>query len=86
VPTRGNPYVALIPTFDIEGLEQKSTTKNQPGTIDAVNWYEELQTWFNSLGRQPSDQELQEQWEKITGKTLNAKGIALLQEKLAGKT
>lgn len=75
VPTRSNPFVALIPEFDIEGLEQKQAP--QEG-----DWYEEVKRWANKLERKPTHQELKDEWLKLTGQELNEKGVQLLMENL----
>ncbi|MFN6501336.1 MAG: hypothetical protein RMX65_030685 [Nostoc sp. DedQUE01] len=86
IPTRGNPFIALIPEFDIQGMEQKqhpldeSSADNSIG-VD-VDWYEEIQLWVQQLGRKPSSQEIKLKWQELTGQELNAKGVTLLLENL----
>lgn len=87
VPTRGNPYVALIPTFDIDSLEQESPEENtpQPESKDTVNWYEILTNWVRKLGRNPTDDELKTVWQELMNQTLNDDGVMLLRENLGLK-
>ncbi len=83
VPTRGNPYVALIPTFDIDELEQESSSEPFQGEPkDTTNWYEVLVNWVQQLGRVPTDEELKTVWQEITNQELNAEGVKLLKENL----
>lgn len=85
VPTRGNPFVALIPTFDIDSLEQQDSpaeTPQQTETKDTVNWYEILTNWVRQLGRNPTDDELKAAWQEITNQQLNGDGVKLLRENL----
>ena len=87
VPTRGNPYVALIPVFDIDGLEQKESQENifsediEP-LSNTQDWYNILLNWIEEIGRNPTDEELKIQWRKITNQELNANGVKLLKERL----
>ena len=87
IPTRGNPYVALIPTFDIDSLEQttQSQADDEQETKDATNWYEILVEWVTRLERQPTPQELKAAWKQLTGQELNDNGVVLLMEKLGFK-
>ncbi|MCC5640273.1 ATP-binding protein [Nostoc sp. CHAB 5844] len=86
IPTRGNPFIALIPEFDIQGMEQKqqpldeSSADNSKG-VD-VDWYEEIKLWFQQLGRKPSYQEIKLKWQELTGQELSEKGVTLLLEHL----
>ena len=87
VPTRGNPYVALIPIFDIDSLEQtaESTDHHEQQIGDTTNWYEILIEWVKQLGRQPTSEELKAAWRQLTSQELNDDGVALLIEKLGFK-
>ena len=87
VPTRGNPYVALIPTFDIDSLEQTTQppADDEQEANDATNWYEILVEWVKQLERQPTPQELKAAWKQLTKQELNDKGVVLLMEKLGFK-
>ncbi|MCG6138797.1 MAG: hypothetical protein MET45_30100 [Nostoc sp. LLA-1] len=81
VPTRSNPFVALIPEFEIAQMEQKppqDTTKAE----ESVDWYEAIKEWADILGRRPTPDELKQAWNKLTGQQLNDKGVSLLMEHL----
>jgi hypothetical protein len=83
VPTKGNPYVALIPQFDIESLKQNNTTTPpQPQSSQENDWYRLIKEWSSKLNRRPSKEELRAQWENLTGIMLNDKGISHLMEML----
>ncbi|MBD6621156.1 hypothetical protein FNW02_37030 [Komarekiella sp. 'clone 1'] len=89
IPTRGNPFVALIPEFDIKGMEQKqnkidsgNTTSTQSNPPQNIDWYEEIRKWATELGRKPQYQEIKQKWQELTGQELNEKGVTLLQELL----
>jgi len=84
VPTRGNPYIALIPTFDIAGMEQKHQPQPQSKDKD-IDWYEEISLWVKELAHQPTPAELKVKWQELTGKELSDKGVQLLLEHLGGK-
>ena len=83
VPTRGNPYVALIPQFDIDSLEQNQESKPEPK--DTTDWYEVLCKWIQELGREPTDNELKAVWRQITEQELNDDGVKLLREQINNK-
>jgi hypothetical protein len=89
IPTRGNPFVALIPEFDIKLTLQK--TDDQPQDLSQANvddstqrvdWYEEIKQWVEQLGRKPTYIEVKEKWQELTGQELNEKGVTLLLENL----
>ena len=84
VPTRGNPYVALIPVFDIDSMEQVSneTSETNENKSDTVSWLEIFQEWVQQLGRTPTDDEFKQQWRKIMNQELNDHGVKLLKENL----
>ncbi|WP_193199736.1 hypothetical protein [Nostoc sp. MG11] len=82
IPTRGNPFVALIPEFDIQGMEQKQDKQSSDSTSASTDWYEEIKKWANELGRRPKYQELKQKYQELTGQVLNEKGITLLLENL----
>ncbi len=96
IPTRSHPFVALIPQFDIKGMEQKQDLKpNDSQTADTlgsfknnlqphrhIDWYEEIRTWANELGRRPQAQEIKQKWHELTGQQLNENGVTLLLENL----
>ena len=81
IPTRGNPYIALIPQFDIDDLEQ-SQEPPQPTTQENVNPYQVIGTWIDGLGRNPTDHELTQAWQQVTGIVLTAEALQLLKNNL----
>ncbi|MEH2135414.1 hypothetical protein [Nostoc sp.] len=86
VPTRNNPYIALIPTFDITGMEQKhqpreSESKDSQSPTSS-NWYEEINAWAKKIARRPTPAELKTKWQELTGQQLSDKGVQLLLEHL----
>lgn len=86
VPTRGNPYIAIIPTFNIEGMEQKQDKPPEPNNTKWTgDWYEEIKLWADQLGRQPTVAELKAVWMQLVGKELNDNGVTLLMEHLGFK-
>ncbi|MBD2518129.1 hypothetical protein H6G93_24755 [Nostoc sp. FACHB-973] len=86
IPTRGNPFIALIPEFDIQGMEQKQHPLDESSADNSisvdVDWYEEIKLWVQQLGRKPSSQEIKLKWQELTGQELNSKGVTLLLENL----
>lgn len=81
IPTRGNPYIALIPQFDIDDLEQ-SQEPPQPTTQDDVNPYQVIGTWIDGLGRNPTDHELTQAWQQVAGVSLTPDALKLLKNNL----
>ena len=81
IPTRGNPYIALIPQFDIDDLEQ-SQEPPQPTTQDNVNPYQVIGTWIDGLGRNPTDHELTQAWQQVAGVSLTPDALKLLKNNL----
>ena len=81
VPTRGNPYVALIPVFDIDGLEQ-SQNPEEPAQKDNVNPYQIIGAWINELGKIPTDSELTQAWQQVAGVSLTPDALKLLKNNL----
>jgi hypothetical protein len=77
IPTKGNPYIALIPVFDIDAMEQ--TENDAEPSIDP---YELLTDWIQKLGRNPNDDELKQAWQQIKGEQLTADALTLLKSKL----
>ena len=89
VPTRGNPYIALIPTFDITGMEHKHEARDKgargQGEAPSSDWYEEINVWHSVLDRRPTSAELKVKWQELTGQQLSDKGVQLLLEHLGYK-
>lgn len=77
IPTRGNPYIALIPQFDIDNLEQSQEKDTQD-----INPYQIIRTWINQLGRNPTDLELVAAWKQVTGDELTSDALMLLRNNL----
>lgn len=83
IPMRGNPYVALIPQFNIP--ERWSQSDRSPSTNSleqpeqdiqlSDRWYQDLQFWAISLVREPSAQELAEKFFQLTGYELTNEGL-----------
>lgn len=78
IPTRGNPYIALIPQFDIDNLEQSQ----EKDTQQDINPYQVIRTWINELGRIPTDSELVAAWKQVTGDELTSEALMLLKNNL----
>ena len=90
VPTRGNPFVALIPQFDIEGMEQKQQPAPQQAPAqqtqqDTSDWLETIKQWHRELGRKPTVEELKDLWLRITGQELKEVGAFYILESLGYK-
>jgi hypothetical protein len=84
IPTKGNPYIALIPVFNIDDLEQTEKPQDaQPAhQQDAVNPYQIIGDWIDKLGRNPTDSELTQAWQQVTGISLTADALMLLKNNL----
>jgi hypothetical protein len=82
IPTRGNPFVALIPVFDIDAMEQVNEPQETAPKQDAVNYYEILIEWIKELKRFPTNDELKAAWKHLTEQELNDNGVELLAAKL----
>jgi hypothetical protein len=88
VPTRGSPFIALIPVFDIDAMEQTSGDQSedegeaQPQE-NTADYYQILTQWCKEvLERQPTADELKAAWKHLTQQELNDKGVELLMAKL----
>lgn len=84
IPTRGNPYIALIPQFDIDSLEQsqKPPHTSRPTTQDNINPYQIIGDWIEQLDRNPTDSELIQAWKEVTGIALTSDALQLLKNNL----
>lgn len=83
IPTRGNPFVALIPVFDIDAMEQTNDSQDEPQPQkNTADYYVILVQWVKSLGRQPTPDEIKAAWKHLTEQELNDKGVELLTTKL----
>jgi hypothetical protein len=78
IPTRGNPYIALIPQFDIDNLEQSQ----EKDTQQDINPYQIIKDWISQLGRNPTDSELIQAWQQVTGVSLTHEALVLLKNNL----
>ena len=84
IPTRGNPYIALIPVFNIDDLEQSQEPPHtsQPTPQDNINPYQIIKDWIKQLGRNPTDSELIQAWQEVTGIALTSDALQLLKNNL----
>lgn len=85
IPTKGNPYIALIPVFNIDDLEQTEKPQDTQPTHqepEAVNPYQIIKDWIGQLGRNPTDSELTQAWQQVKGETLTPDALKLLKNAL----
>ncbi|ATW59376.1 hypothetical protein Cl131_gp108 [Aphanizomenon phage vB_AphaS-CL131] len=84
IPTRGNPYIALIPVFNIDDLEQSQELPHtsQPTAQDNINPYQIIGDWIEQLDRNPTDSELIQAWKEVTGIALTSDALQLLKNNL----
>lgn len=88
VPTRGSPFIALIPVFDIDAMEQTSGDQSEDDheaqpQENTADYYQILTKWCKEvLNRQPTADELKAAWKHLTQQELNDKGVELLMAKL----
>lgn len=84
IPMRGNPYVALIPQFNIPKKQptpvQTSTQAPPQDTHEADiqlsdEWYQELQFWAIARTTEPTPQEVATKFQELTGYELVEEGI-----------
>lgn len=88
IPMRGNPYVALIPQFDVDGyqqgkevkVEQVETTEAALKTADQL--MQEMIEWMQSLNELPSPEAIASKWESLSGKQPSEKLLKIILEKL----
>lgn len=69
------PEVVVMPFIDLKSV----TVDNHHSEND---WYEEITTWVQGMGRKPTPEEVRAKWESLTGQQLNDEGIKLLMEHL----
>lgn len=81
IPMRGNPYVALIPQFDIP-KKQPASVQDSPAQEQDIQlsdqWYQDLQFWAISMVREPTAQELAAKFQQLTGYELTDEGLGEL--------
>jgi hypothetical protein len=84
IPTKGNPYIALIPVFNIDDLEQTEKPQDaaQSEQKEDINPYHVIGSWIDKLGRNPTDSELVQAWQQVTGISLTADALMLLKNNL----
>jgi hypothetical protein len=82
IPTKGNPYIALIPQFNIDDLEQTEKPQDTPQPKEDINPYHVIGSWIDKLGRNPTDSELVQAWQQVTGISLTADALMLLKNNL----
>jgi hypothetical protein len=90
VPMRGNPYIALIPQFDIESMQVSTNVKeiadSDPNLKTLPQLEAEMMEWVQNLDELPSPVQVKEKWESMSGKPLEAnqlkailKGLGLME-------
>jgi hypothetical protein len=84
IPTKGNPYIALIPVFNVDDLEQTEKPQNaaQLKQEEGINPYHVISAWIDKLGRNPTDSELTQAWQQVKGETLTPDALKLLKNAL----
>jgi hypothetical protein len=85
IPMRGNPYVALIPQFNIEAMtapvsKPVDTDTPEYRTVDQV--MNCMMEWMQSLEELPTPNQVREQWEELSGKPLNDAQLVLILKQL----
>lgn len=87
IPMRGNPYVALIPRFDVDAYQERSQQVAGVGaderslkTVDQL--MTEMIAWMQQLDEFPSPQAITSKWASLSGKTPSEKLLALILERL----
>lgn len=76
VPTRGKPFVALIPEFDIEGMQVRdSSGEGDVPVTPAEDPVASISAWYHNLPTSPSDEDLIRKWYELTGVELNVEGL-----------
>lgn len=81
IPTRGNPFIGLIPIFDIDAMEQREPEKTEVKQ-DTANYYEILVEWIKKSDSFPTPEKLKLAWKQLTEQELNDIGVKLLTAKL----
>lgn len=87
VPTRGKPFVGVIPTFNIPITASQKPYSDAPKAdpSEVRDWYEEIALWYESLSIAPTMQELQAKWYQLTGMEIDEDGVRLLLEAMSTK-
>ncbi|MFO0053478.1 MAG: hypothetical protein ACK53Q_11115 [Dolichospermum sp.] len=67
-------------SFDVEPIQQQDTP--QPTPQDNINPYQIIGDWIKQLGRNPTDSELVQAWQQVTGISLTADALTLLKNNL----
>lgn len=81
IPMRGNPYVALIPQFDIPQKQPISIPVNPPQDTQETEiqlsdeWYQELQFWAIARTTAPTPEDVAAKFHELTGYELVEEGI-----------
>lgn len=74
IPMRGNPYIAVIPQWDIENLQVATNVtevKEDERSFKTLSQLEEeIMHWVQSLDELPSPKQVKDKWESISGKKL----------------
>lgn len=90
IPMRGNPYIAVIPQWDIENLQVATNVtevKEDERSFKTLSQLEEeIMHWVQSLDELPSPKQVKDKWESISGKQLEPgqlkailKGLGLVE-------
>jgi len=64
-------------SFDVESPESSEVTQH-----DNPNPYQIIRTWISQLGRNPTDSELIQAWQQVTGVSLTHEALVLLKNNL----
>jgi hypothetical protein len=90
VPTKGKPFVGVIPRFDIPESPQPQpidAVVSEPKIVDthtsSGDWYKDIGNWYDSLKVSPTMAELQAKWLELTGKKIDEEGVKLLMEQMS---
>lgn len=75
IPMRGNPYIALIPQFDIESMqvstEVKTITEDERTFKTFPQIEAEMMQWIQSIDTLPTPSQVKEKWESLSGRPLD---------------
>ena len=75
IPMRGNPYIALIPQFDIESMqvstEVKTITEDERTLKTFPQIEAEMMQWVQSIDTLPTPAQVKEKWESLSGRPLD---------------
>lgn len=69
-------------SFDVEPQPEPQKETPQPAPREDANPYQMIRVWINQLGRIPTDNELVQAWQEVTGITLTSEALTLLKNNL----